>query len=137
MPKLEERKTITCFLESSEEILILRRSRQVVTYQARWAGISGSIDTTADEQALTEIREETGLCQEDIELVKKGEPLSIKDQKLGVTWLVHPYLFHLKDRSKVKIDWEHEEFKWIKPEDIAKFETVPKLKETLARVYPA
>ena len=132
---LQEKRVVTCFLESGNEILILRRSGQVGSYQGRWAGVSGYIETTADEQALTEIEEETSLSQEDIELTRKGEPLTIEDKKLGVRWIVHPYLFHIKDRNKIKIDWEHKETKWIAPQDIAKFETVPKLKETLARVY--
>ena len=126
---------VTCFLESSGEILILRRSQQVGSYQGRWAGVSGYIETTADEQALTEIEEETSLSGEDLQLIKKGRPLVVKDDKLGIKWVVHPYLFHIKDRSKIKIDWEHKELRWIQPRDICNFETVPKLKEVLARVY--
>jgi ADP-ribose pyrophosphatase YjhB (NUDIX family) len=126
---------VTCFLESDGEILILRRSGQVGSYQGKWAGVSGYIETTADEQALTEIEEETSLAGEDLKLIKKGRPLEVKDDKLGVKWVVHPYLFHIKDRGKIKIDWEHKEARWIQPRDIDNFETVPKLKETLARVY--
>ena len=126
---------VTCFLESENEILILRRSEQVGSYQGRWAGVSGYIDKTADEQALVEIEEETTLCGEDLKLIKRGKPLPIKDERLGVKWVVHPFLFHIKDRDKIKIDWEHKETRWIKPEDIDSYETVPKLKETLARVY--
>ena len=126
---------VTCFLESDGEILLLRRSGQVGSYQGRWAGVSGYIETTADEQALTEIEEETSLAGEDLKLIRKGRPLVVKDDKLGVKWVVHPYLFHIKDRDKIKIDWEHKEARWIQPKDIDNFETVPKLKETLARVY--
>ena len=132
---LQEKNVVTCFLESESKILVLRRSEQVGTYRGRWAGVSGYVDKTADEQALIEIEEETGLHKEDLKLIKRGKPLPIKDEKLGVKWIVHPYLFHIEDRSKIKIDWEHKEVRWIKPEDISKFETVPKLKETLARVY--
>ncbi len=132
---LQEKQVVTCFLESDGEILILRRSAQVSSYQGRWAGVSGYIETTADEQALTEIEEETSLSGEDLKLIKKGRPLTVEDEKLGVKWVVHPYLFHIKDRGKIKIDWEHKETKWIEPKDIDNFETVPMLKETLARVY--
>jgi 8-oxo-dGTP diphosphatase len=125
---------VTCFLESEGEILILRRSEQVGSYQGRWAGVSGYIETTADEQALTEIVEETSLSPEDIELTRKGKPLTAEDKELSVRWIVHPYLFHIKDRSKIKIDWEHKEARWIAPKDIANYQTVPRLKETLAQV---
>ena len=50
-------------------------------------------------------------------------------------WVVHPYLFHIKDRRKVRIDWEHKEARWIDPRDIVNYQTVPMLKETLDRVY--
>ena len=126
---------VTCFLESNGEILILRRSQQVGSYRGRWAGVSGYIEKTADEQALVEIKEETGLSSEDVKLIKRGRPLPIKDEELGVKWLVHPYLFHIRDRGKIKIDWEHKEARWIKPNEIGDYQTVPMLKETLARVY--
>ena len=113
----------------------MRRSEQVGSYRGRWAGVSGYIETNADEQALVEIEEETSLRRENLKLIKGGKPLHIKDEKLGVKWVVHPYLFHIKDRSKIKIDWEHKELRWIPPRDIDNFETVPKLKEVLARVY--
>jgi len=132
---LQEKRVVTCFLESENKILILRRSEQVGSYQGRWAGVSGYIETTADGQALVEIKEETGLCGEDLKLVKRGKPLLIEDDKLGVKWMVHPYLFHIKDRGKVKTDWEHKETRWIDPKDIGNYQTVPMLKETLARVY--
>ena len=131
---LQEKQVVTCFLESDGEILILRRSQQVGSYQGRWAGVSGYIETTADEQALVEIEEETSLCGEDLKLVKRGKPLLIEDEKLGVKWMVHPYLFHIKDRNKIKTDWEHKETRWIDPKDIGNYQTVPMLKETLARV---
>ena len=132
---LQEKQVVTCFLESNGEILILRRSEYVGSYQGRWAGVSGYIETTADEQALAEIKEETGLSGKDLKLIKEGKPLPIKDEGLGIKWVVHPYLFHIKDRGKIKIDWEHKEARWIQPKDIDNYQTVPKLKETLAQVY--
>ena len=132
---LQEKRVVTCFLESQNKILILRRSEQVGSYRGRWAGVSGYVETIADKQALVEIEEETSLSGGDLKLVKRGKPLLIEDEKLGIKWMVHPYLFHIKDRGKIKIDWEHKETRWIDPKDIANYETVPMLKETLAQVY--
>jgi len=131
---LEERNVVTCFLEADGEILLLRRSEQVGSYQGRWAGVSGYIGATAEEQALIEIGEETGLFGEDIRLIKRGQPLTVEDEKLGMRWVVHPYLFRVKDRSRVRINWEHQEISWIRPEEIDNYQTVPMLKEALARV---
>jgi len=132
---LPEKHVVTCFLECDAEILILCRSEKVVSFQGRWAGVSGYVETTADEQALIEIEEETSLCREDLRLVKKGEPLEVEDDEAGVKWVVHPYLFQIKERDKVKIDWEHQETRWINPRDIDNYKTVPMLKEALAQVY--
>lgn len=133
---LAEKHVVTCFLESEGKILILRRSEKVGTYQGKWAGVSGHIErSNPDEQALVEIEEETSLNSGDLTLIKKAEPIAIEDEKLGTRWIVHPYLFHIKDRDTIKIDWEHKEAKWIDPGDIDNYQTVPKIKDTLARVY--
>jgi 8-oxo-dGTP diphosphatase len=133
---LPEKHVVTCFLESDGEVLILRRSQQVGSYQGRWAGVSGYVEATPDEQALTEIREETGLQPEDVQLLRKGDTLTIEDGELGIRWLVHPYLFHVNDRGKIRTDWEHLEARWVLPKEIGEFTTVPRLKETLDSVYP-
>ena len=129
---LPEKHVVTCFLESDGLVLILRRSDLVGSFRGRWTGVSGYIETTADEQALVEIEEETGLCREDVELVEKGSPLRAEDE--GVRWVVYPFLFRIKERDKIRIDWEHSDKLWIKPEDIDNYHTVPMLKEALAQV---
>ncbi|GAF97930.1 unnamed protein product, partial [marine sediment metagenome] len=105
--ELTKKQVVTCFLECDASILILRRSQRVGSFRGKWAGISGYVETTADEQALVEIEEETGLCPQDVELVKKGSPVEVEDE--GIKWVVYPYLFRIKERSKVRIDWEHSE----------------------------
>ena len=131
---LEEKHVVTCFLEHGGKILILRRSSKVGTYQRSWAGVSGYMETTDIRQAFTEISEETELYKNDLKLIKKGEPLEVIDRSLNRKWIVHPFLFHVKAPEKIKIDWEHTEVKWIKPRELAKYETVPGLDKALARV---
>ncbi len=134
---LPERHVVTCFLKFGVKILLLRRSKLVSSFRGRWAGVSGYVETTADEQALIEIEEEVGLCREDLKLLKRGKPLEVNDDETGVKWVVHPFLFQIKEPSKIRIDWEHEEIRWVDPEDIDNYETVPMLKKALARVYPS
>jgi PncC family amidohydrolase len=131
---LDEKHVVTCFLEHSRKILILRRSIKVGTYRRSWAGVSGYIETNDIDQAFTEIRQETQLYQKDLKLIKKGEPLEVIDKNLNRKWIVHPFLFHVKAPDKIKIDWEHTESKWIKPSELKKYETVPGLAKALARV---
>lgn len=131
---MEEKHVVTAFLRHQGKILILRRSAKVSTYQLRWAAVSGYVEKTPDEQVLTEIREEVGLTENDVTLVKKGETIEAVDEKLDKKWIVHPYLFDVHNKDKIRIDWEHKEMKWISPDEIDKFETVPKLKEALEKV---
>lgn len=132
---LEEKHVVTCFLEHGREILILRRSHKVGTYKRSWAGVSGYIEKTDDlEQAFTEISEETELYRNDLKLMKRGKPLEVIDQSLSRKWVVHPFLFHVKVPDKIKTDWEHTELRWIKPEELSKYKTVPGLKEALNHV---
>jgi PncC family amidohydrolase len=132
---LEEKHVVTCFLEHGGKILLLRRSAKVGTYRRRWAGVSGYLETNDVEQAYTEIREETELFENDVKLVRKGEPVEIIDRDLNRKWIVHPFLFHVKDPDKIKIDWEHTEIRWIRPSEMKRYHTVPGLKEALDRVY--
>jgi PncC family amidohydrolase len=131
---LEEKHVVTCFLEHGDKILILRRSTKVGTYRRSWAGVSGYMETSDTEQAFTEISQETQLYKKDLKLMKKGKPLEVIDRSLNRKWIVHPFLFHVKAPEKIKIDWEHTEAKWIKPNELSKYETVPGLGEALARV---
>ena len=128
---------VTVFLEYKGKILILRRSKKVRTMQCKWAGISGYIENTNSplKQALIEIREETGLSNEKIKFVRSSPPLEATGiDSPNILWIVHPYLFHTYT-NQIKIDWEHDEYKWITPSEIPNYECVPKLKDALGCVY--
>jgi len=128
---LEEKHVVTCFLEQSKLVLILRRSNRVSTYQRAWAGVSGYIETDPLDQAYSEIREETGLFKNNIRLVTQGKTIEVVDEKLNRKWIVHPFLFHVLDPDKIMLDWEHTEIKWIKPADLSRYSTVPGLSRAL------
>jgi len=130
----DEKHVVTCFLENNNRILILRRSNKVGSYQNHWAGVSGYLERNEIDQAMIEIKEETGLECSDIDMKIQGLPIKIIDNKLRRIWIVHPFLFHVKSPDKIEIDWEHVESKWIKPEALIDFNTVPGLKDALKRV---
>jgi 8-oxo-dGTP diphosphatase len=129
----QPRQVVTAFLEHDGKILIVRRSQAVGTYRGRWSGISGHLEHEPLDQALVEIEEETGLREGDVELVSSGQVLEIDDAEHSVRWHVHPFLFHVKHPEAVRLDWENLELRWITPADIDHYDTVPALKETLAR----
>ena len=130
------REVVTGFLHDSGNILILKRSQKVGSFRGRWAGVSGYVEkeNTPEEQMYIEILEETGLDRDDLDLLRKTDFLDVADLSMGITWRIHPFLFKIQDPAKIKIDWEHTEYKWIKPEDLKIYDTVPSLYETLKTV---
>jgi 8-oxo-dGTP diphosphatase len=128
-------RVVTCFLESDGQILLLRRSEKVGSYQGRWAGVSGYLEAEPEQQAFTEILEETALQASDVTLLKTAFSIPIEDPVSHTLWLVHPFLFHVKDRSKIHINWENTALQWIDPRKLDEFVTVPGLKTVLASVY--
>ncbi|MBI2939355.1 MAG: NUDIX domain-containing protein [Chloroflexi bacterium] len=135
-----ERHVVTCFLwrrtRRGDRILLLQRSQLVSTYRGRWAAVSGTVETTPDEQAYREVAEETGLSREDLTLQARGEPLVVVDPALGRRWVVHPYLFEVADPARIRLDWEHTRARWLVPGAVGQYATVPGLAEALAQVYP-
>jgi len=127
------KKITTSVILSKDKILILKRSDDVSTYKGRWACVSGYIEKgeTADETARREISEELGLEKEDLDFIRKGKVLYARDKTL--LWAIHPFLFEAK-KPEIELDWEHIQFKWILPEEIKDYETVPKLKEAIESV---
>jgi len=112
-------------------LLVVRRSGRVGSYNTRWAGISGFIEqgVSPEEQACTEIREETGLQRSQVRFLKRGAVVEHIDQEVGRHWLVHPFLVEVLEPEAIKLDWEAEEMRWIAPAELGSYETVPKLQE--------
>lgn len=133
---MQDRAIVTSFLEHEGKILLLRRSEQVRTYRGRWGGVSGSIDPghAPEEQARQEIREETGLTDADLRLVCAGEPFWFDDPSVGRRWLVHPFRFAVLNPERIRIDWEHVEFRWIDPAELNGYDLVPRMEESWRRV---
>lgn len=131
---LEQKHVVTCFLEHEKMILLLRRSGRVGTYKRAWAGVSGYVESDPLDQAYAEIREETGLFKSTVKLITAGKPVEIVDKQLHRKWIVHPFLFHVTEPGRIKTDWEHTEFKWIKPGELSKYKTVPGLDRALGSV---
>lgn len=136
MENIKETHVVTCFLENKGKILLLKRSFRVGSYQQKWAGISGYVEEgfSPREQALIEIGEETALQEGQVLLLREGGPLPVPDAALGRIWVVHPFRFRVIEPDKLHIDWEHSEHRWIVPEEIQKYDTVPGLYQAWQQV---
>jgi 8-oxo-dGTP pyrophosphatase MutT (NUDIX family) len=99
-----------------------------------WAAISGIIEGKEEplERAKTEIFEEVGITEESIVLLKAAPQMQISSpQYVNHQWTVFPFLFSVKE-TKIKLNWEHSEYRWIDPNEISKYQTVPSLDNVLA-----
>jgi len=132
-------RVVTCLLVNDDgDLLILKRSNRVRTYKGLWGGVAGYIEENEEpyDTALKEIREEVGLEKEDVSLVKQLEVVRFTDFYEGVRydWEVFPFLFRTGKKSKIHIDWEHSDYRWITPTEIGKVDTVPHFKDIVFRV---
>jgi 8-oxo-dGTP pyrophosphatase MutT (NUDIX family) len=124
----------TSVLTFQGKILILKRSDKVGTYRGKWACVSGYIEEAeeAEETAFREITEELGLAKDDVKLLKKGDVIHARDNRM--LWAIHPFLFTV-NKTEFKIDWEHVDYRWILPHEISSYDTVPKLNETIESFF--
>lgn len=128
---VEERKVVTDVLRHRGRILLLQRSSSVGSYRGQWAGVSGYIEPgeTAEKAARRELEEEVGIGR--ARLARAIEPQSFRDG--DTVWTVHAFLFDVKD-PKIKVDWEHQGYEWVCPEDVSRFPTVPGLQKVVCRL---
>jgi 8-oxo-dGTP pyrophosphatase MutT (NUDIX family) len=129
---------VTCLLEHDGKILLLKRSNLVRTYRGLWGGVAGYVEELEDpyDTAIKEISEEVGVSLDALTLVKKGNPLEISDTYEGrrYDWIVYPFLFYVEDKELVRIDWEHENYRWVLPSEVKKLDTVPGLDEVVSQL---
>ena len=128
---------VTCILLHKGKLLLLKRSDRVSTYRGQWAGISGYLEPgdEVEQRAYIEIKEETGLDSDQVHLISRGDPIEFFDSQEVQQWCVHPFLF-FSLTDEITIDWEHETYAWVDPEQLRNYETVPKLEETVRQMLP-
>jgi translation initiation factor 2B subunit (eIF-2B alpha/beta/delta family) len=130
---------VTVFLRHRGEVLLFHRSDVVGSYAGRWGTVAGHVATdegvTRDPEtaARAEIREETGLADDAVTLVRAGDPFDVDDGERR--WRVHPFLFDCETRA-VETNAETTEFEWCPPTELLRRDTVPRLWTSYDRVRP-
>jgi len=129
--------TVTAFIKYRDDILLLKRSDAVRTYKGRWCTVAGYLDEMKPirKKVLEEVHEELGIDETNVLSIRMGKPYEFKDSEVDMTWLVHPALVELKNRPDIKLDWEHTDYKWVRPEELKNFDTVPKLDKSWENVF--
>ena len=118
--ELVERAVVACILRHGDRICLLKRSQAVGSSPGRWHCVTGFVEEGVAPlaQALTELAEETGLTGADLSLAAAPAPIRIERPSQGWVWVIHPFLFDTTTPD-VRLDWEHEEYRWIAPSELA------------------
>ncbi|MFB6072867.1 MAG: NUDIX domain-containing protein [Halobacterium sp.] len=125
---------VTAFLRHGPDVLLLERSDEVGSYPGQWGAVAGHAEGDPDGMARQEVREETGLDDGDVTLVRRGDPFEVEDPEHG-TWVVHPYLFDAATRD-VDANWETAAHEWVPATEIRRRDTVPDLWQSYDAVRP-
>jgi 8-oxo-dGTP pyrophosphatase MutT (NUDIX family) len=132
-------KVVTCLLINNKgKLLILKRSNKVSTYKGQWGGVAGYVEENENpyDTAIKEIREEVGIKEENVTLIKKLNPIEISDfyNEIKYEWKIFVFLFKIEKKGKINIDWEHSTYRWILPLKIKNYDTVPYFKEVVSKL---
>ncbi|HUC89088.1 MAG TPA: NUDIX domain-containing protein [Candidatus Paceibacterota bacterium] len=117
---------INCVLEYKGRILVVERSKNMRLYPLYWNGISGFLDDDKGlkEKVFEELKEELGLSKKNIVSIRPGQVFDQEEPKYKKIWIVHPVLVKV-NTDKIKLDWEAQNYKWLKPSEIKKLKTLP------------
>ena len=126
-------KIVTSFIKNKNKLLILKRSDKVRSMKGLWSGVSGIIEKgeTPINRAKIEIFEEIGIIEDKITLVKSIEKMKIlSPQYENHECEIISFLFETKE-TKIKLNWENSDFKWINKNELKNYQTVPSLDKIL------
>lgn len=119
--KCPPRSVVAVIVEWHGRIALFRRSQSVGHDRGRWHCITGYLESGAspEGQAIMDLREETGLTENDLIDFWQGTPLLLPD-KQGNPWLVHTFTAVTR-RRRLTINDEHDTFRWTAPSKIRRF----------------
>ncbi len=125
------REVVTAVIKKGDEILIVKRGHKVNTFKGKWSCISGRMEKTPMQSVLKEIEEETGIPADEVKLIREGTPIIAEGE--GIEFKVYPFLFEV-NAEDIRLNWENTEYRWIRPEEVTNYRTVPKLKDVIEEV---
>jgi 8-oxo-dGTP pyrophosphatase MutT (NUDIX family) len=119
---MTEKEVVSSFITHEGKLLLLKRS-PTHKHGNKWGVVSGYIkeNETPFQTALREISEEVSIDSHDLKLIKESGIIRIQEE--NIIWIIHPFLFEVNS-DKVKVEHEHEEYKWIYPHEISKFDCI-------------
>ena len=118
-------------------IALLERSAKVSHDAGLWHCVTGYLesDTLPEQQALSEVFEETGLVVADLQRFEKGPTLELLGTS-GTLWTVHTFSGETK-RKKLRLNWEHDKYRWASPRTVPGFDQVSWLSDVVRALEAA
>ncbi len=129
---------INCIVRYKDKVLIVERSAEMRLYPNFWNGISGFLDDnrSIEEKVKDELNEELGIAASDITEIFRGQIFNQEEEKYSKTWIVHPILIDVKT-DQIKLNWEAQNYKWIRVEEIHNFNLLPGVDQVFATLFPS
>lgn len=128
---------LSCVVRRGEHIVLLKRSKNVGSYKGWWHIVGGYLDNlgiAAEQQALIELQEELGIQKEVVAGVRTAEPFEVFDPDVGKTWKIHPVLAEVRGDPPIALNWEHTEYRWVRPSEVPSYRLIPTVPEVLRRL---
>lgn len=128
------RPVISCLLKNGSNILIVKRSKHVGSFQGYWSCISGYLEKGEDplQTAYREVYEETRIEQEQIDGHTYAGPFYPEAE--DVIFEAHWFLLETKIRE-INLDWEHDECVWVEHQKLPKQSIVPWLHTMVEHLF--
>lgn len=123
---------LNCVVMHEGKVLLVQRSKSMRLYPGYWNGISGFLDDykSLEQKVYEELREELGISKKHVISIKLARILNQDAPKYKKTWIVHPVLVKV-DTNKVELNWEAQNYTWVKPSEAKKMDLLPGFAETL------
>ena len=114
------------------QFLVLLRGKTAPSKPLRWDLPGGDLELNEDpiESMVRETKEESGL---EVEQLRPFDVEAHINNK-GVYWVTIGYIAKTSN-SKVKISWEHDEYKWVNLAEFLKLESIPKIVRFVKKHY--
>ena len=111
------RAVISCLLKNGDDILILKRSKHVGSFQGYWSCISGYLEKGENpvQTAFREVFEETQIQENQISKHTYAGPFYPETEE--VIFEAHWFLLESKTKE-ITLDWEHDECQWVNRENL-------------------
>jgi 8-oxo-dGTP pyrophosphatase MutT (NUDIX family) len=116
---------VVCFLTRGGRICLFKRSDRVDSLPGKWHTVSGYLPSGSDPlgHALRELREETGLQGQQVQLVAAGQAVTIGAPWRQLRWRIHPFAFEVQE-GEPTLNWEHVDKAWVRPDEMRAYDCV-------------